>query len=157
VKTKAELDAANQWHTYQKGWVDGSHVRAMNPVCTGNDNLLIRAAYNYGYTDGRTARNEAMQKAALRYGYEPSILRLMDNFDRRVSGLVGDRPVRVDGTRVEVFNIDPKEQLGVLRKLHSIRQEIEDFYGDSVSVIFHTRAESKRLYAEFIEQFNKGT
>lgn len=78
MKTQAEIDAANQWQAYQRGWTAGAAVRAMDPAATGHTNFLIRDAYGQGYTDGRHARNQAMHAAAHKYNYEISVLRLMD-------------------------------------------------------------------------------
>jgi hypothetical protein len=76
MKTKQEIDAANQYGAYQQGWVAGAKVSAMDPKITGHDNELIKAAYEQGYNDGRVARQTAMQKAADKYGHRLSILRL---------------------------------------------------------------------------------
>lgn len=78
MKTQAEIDAANQYHAYQKGWIAGACVRAMDPAAAHHADPLIRAAYNQGYADGRRTRNLAMQMAATKYGHTLSVLRLMD-------------------------------------------------------------------------------
>lgn len=74
----ADPDAANQWQSYRKGWVAGAGSKAMDPVFLTHTNEKIRVAYEQGYTDGRLAINAAMTKAADRYRYRPSILRLCD-------------------------------------------------------------------------------
>jgi hypothetical protein len=51
---------------------------------------------------------------------------------------------------LEVFNADSGEQRDILRRLRPIRSEIEPIVGGAVIVIFHTRNESARLYADFI-------
>jgi hypothetical protein len=71
----ADPDAGNQWQSYRKGWVAGASSKPLDPVFTGHTNEKIRVAYEQGYTDGRLAINAAMQKAADRYRYRPSILR----------------------------------------------------------------------------------
>ena len=76
MKTQKEIDAANQFGAYQQGWAAGAAVRAMDPKTTGHANELIKAAYDQGYSDGRVARQTAMQKAADKYGHRPNILRL---------------------------------------------------------------------------------
>lgn len=76
MKTEKEIDAANQYAAYQKGWAAGAATRAMDPAVTGHSNELIRLAYEQGYADGRIARQSALQKAADKYGHRPSILRL---------------------------------------------------------------------------------
>ena len=79
MKTQAEIDAANQYAAYQQGWVAGAAFRAMDPKATEHTNVLIRHAYNDGYTDGRHARSQAMHAAAQKYNHTISVLRLMDN------------------------------------------------------------------------------
>jgi hypothetical protein len=81
---------------------------------------------------------------------------------RRISSLLSGRPVRwaqdvvgdYDGRdrTLEVFNADPTEQGDLFRRLRPIRKEMEACAGGPVIVIFHTRAESVRLYSEFVEQ-----
>jgi hypothetical protein len=60
------------------------------------------------------------------------------------------RPVRLNGNTLEVFDVDAKEQLPIQKKLREVLKEI----GDSrVTVIFHTRGETQRLYADFVNNF----
>jgi hypothetical protein len=85
-----------------------------------------------------------------------------DDLVRRISDLFNARPVRwaqnVTGDyegrdrTLEVFNADPAEQADLFRRLRPIRKEMEAFAGGPVIVIFHTRAESARLYSDFIKQ-----
>jgi len=51
---------------------------------------------------------------------------------------------------LEVFNADAGEQRDLLRRLRPIRSELGLIVGGAVIVIFHTRSESARLYADFI-------
>ena len=74
-------EAANQYHSYHKGWVAGAGSKAMDPVFTAHANEKIRLAYEQGYQDGRLALNKAMQKVADNYRYRPSVLRLCDVAD----------------------------------------------------------------------------
>lgn len=74
----ADPDAGNQYHSYHKGWVAGAASRAMDPVFLTHTNEKIRMAYEQGYQDARIALNVAMQNAADRYRYRPSVLRLCD-------------------------------------------------------------------------------
>jgi plasmid stabilization system protein ParE len=85
-----------------------------------------------------------------------------DEILERVTGLLGDRPVRwaepgqfigdFDGRErtLEVFNADASEQRELLRSMRPIRDELETVAGGPVVVIFHTRAESARLHASFV-------
>jgi hypothetical protein len=75
-----------------------------------------------------------------------------------VSRLLGGRPARwavgvigdYDGRErtLDVFNADASEQLNLLRLLRPVRAEFERVAGGPILVIFHTRAETKRLYPE---------
>jgi len=85
-----------------------------------------------------------------------------DDLIRRISDSLSGRPVRwardvvgdYDGRdrTLEVFNADPAEQGDLFRRLRPVRKEMEAFAGGPVIVIFHTRAESARLYSGFVEQ-----
>ena len=85
-----------------------------------------------------------------------------DALARRISDLLRGRPVRwarnavgdYDGRdrTLEVFNADAGEQRELFRALRPIRQEMEAVAGGPVIVIFHTRAESARLYSDFVRQ-----
>ena len=87
-----------------------------------------------------------------------------DELVSRLVRLFGDRPVRwggppqtlgdFDGNErtLEVFNADAREQLELLRRLRPLRGELESAAGGPVLVVFHTRAESARLYGELVEQ-----
>ena len=81
MKTQEQIDAANQYKTYRKGWVEGASTKATDPVATGHENVLIRDAYNLGYKHGQVARDAAAEFASERYGYEPQILRLQGDAD----------------------------------------------------------------------------
>lgn len=78
MKTPEQLDAANQYSAYWKGWTAGACVRAMDPAVAGHADKLLRDAYNQGYHDGGVARNDAMLLASERYGHVPNILRLAE-------------------------------------------------------------------------------
>jgi hypothetical protein len=49
---------------------------------------------------------------------------------------------------IEVFGIDAELQLGALRALRPIMPGLEEAAGGPIVVIFHTVAETKRLYPE---------
>lgn len=78
----------------------------------------------------------------------------------RVSDLLEGRPTRwMPGSRavgdydgrertLEVFEADPREQLDLLRRLRGVRPEIEQAIGGPLVVLFHTSAETQRLYPE---------
>lgn len=73
-----DVDAANQYQSYMKGWRHAAATKAMDPVFTGHANKLIVEAYNLGYRDGGVAKQHAYETASALYGYEPSILRLAE-------------------------------------------------------------------------------
>jgi len=76
----------------------------------------------------------------------------------KVSRLFGGRPARwavgvigdYDGRErtLDVFLADAADQLELLRLLRPSRAEFERVAGGPIIVIFHTRAETKRLYPE---------
>lgn len=80
----------------------------------------------------------------------------------RVSELLNGRPVRwarnvvgdYDGRdrTLEVFNADPREQRELLRWFRPVREELETAVGGPIIIVFHTRSESARLYADFVTQ-----
>jgi len=53
---------------------------------------------------------------------------------------------------LEIFNADAGEQRDLIRRLRSVRTELEQVAGGPVVIVFHTRKESARLYADYIEQ-----
>ena len=71
-----EIDDGNRYGAYRAGWLDGSSVRMMKEVFTKNSDQGIVDEYNAGYTDGRDARNGALNAAAKRIGFTPSVLRI---------------------------------------------------------------------------------
>lgn len=70
----------------------------------------------------------------------------------RVAALVR-KPVRLRGHVLEVFYADAEEQLCLARKLCEVVQEVLEISGQCVVLMFHTRAESLRLHADFIDNF----
>lgn len=73
------VDAANQYQSYMRGWKHAASTKAMDPVFTEHSNELIVEAYNRGYSDGSAAKQRAYETASATYGYEPSILRLAES------------------------------------------------------------------------------
>lgn len=76
MKTDDEIDAANRYHAYHRGWAAGAGSRAIDERVIEHADEAIRVAYALGYEDGRVARQTAMQKAGDRYKHRPNILRL---------------------------------------------------------------------------------
>jgi hypothetical protein len=62
------------------------------------------------------------------------------------SGAVGD----YDGRErtLEVFEANPREQLDLLRRLREVRPELEQAIGGPLVIVFHTSAETERLYPD---------
>jgi hypothetical protein len=87
---------------------------------------------------------------------------LREELLRRISDLLGGRPVcwarnvigDYDGRQrtLEVFNADPVEQRDLFRQLRAVRKDMEAQADGPVIVIFHTRVESNRLYADFVRR-----
>ena len=83
-----------------------------------------------------------------------------EQIPERVSDLLEGRPTcwmpssravgDYDGRErtLEVFEADPREQLDLLHRLREIRPDIEQAIGGSLVVLFHTSAETQRLYPE---------
>lgn len=78
-KTAEQIDAANRYESYMRGWRDGAVITAMRPefieLAPG---APLRMSYEDGYRDGRAARSAASQYATRVTGHEPTILRLQD-------------------------------------------------------------------------------
>jgi hypothetical protein len=78
----------------------------------------------------------------------------------RVSDLFEGRPARwvpaakavgdYDGRErtLEVFEADAREQRDLLRRLRGVRPELERAIGGPLVIVFHTVAETQRLYPE---------
>lgn len=79
LHTPSEIDAANRYHSYRKGWQHGAATRAMGPEFTGHVDDGIREAYLLGYQDGRSELAKALQTAQQRYGHTPTVLRTQDD------------------------------------------------------------------------------
>lgn len=63
------------------------------------------------------------------------------------------RPVRICGNTLEVFDTDAKEQLPIQKKLRDLLKEVWKISGSCVTIIFHTRGETRRLYSDFVDSF----
>lgn len=75
----------------------------------------------------------------------------------RVRVLVDNRPVRWRLGRIEefvatldIFNADVDDQMVFMRRLRDVRPELDAAVGGAVIVMFHTRKESRRLYADVL-------
>jgi hypothetical protein len=92
------------------------------------------------------------------------MIMIREDIPKQVSALLGGRPVRwvprdrllvdFDGSMrtLEVFNADPGEQRELLRALRPHRPALEAAAGGPIVVIFHTVAESRRLYSGFLAE-----
>lgn len=79
MKTEAEIEAANTYHSFMRGWAAGAGGNAMDPRFTAKpEGDALRAAYEQGYASGRVARAGASKQASKSSGYTPSILRTQD-------------------------------------------------------------------------------
>ena len=63
------------------------------------------------------------------------------------------RPVRLHGHTLEVFDVDAKDQLPIQKKLHQGLQEVLEISASCMTIIFHTRGETRRLYSDFVDSF----
>ena len=81
-----------------------------------------------------------------------------------VSALLDGRPTRwaepvmdYDGRErtLEVFLADAAEQRDMLRRLRPVRSDLQRAAGGPLVIVFHTRAESGRLYADFLDDWRR--
>lgn len=70
-----DIDAANRYQAYIKGWKCGAKGSTPDPAATGHADRGISSAYRLGVADGHLAFNAAATDAAKRFSYEPSPLR----------------------------------------------------------------------------------
>lgn len=78
----------------------------------------------------------------------------------RIAELVGGRKLRwlpgnsatgdYDGRArtLEIFDVEARDQRAVLRRMGSIRGEVESLIGGPLVIIFHTPAETARLFPQ---------
>lgn len=81
-----------------------------------------------------------------------------------VSERLDRRPVRwgqglgdFDGHErtLEIFEADAREQRALLRALRPWREALDQAADGPVVIVFHTRAESRRLYREFVDRWHR--
>ncbi len=75
-RTKDDIDAANKYHTWCRGWRDGAGMRPMRPDHSAHPTL--GTTYDEAYAGGQQAARDMAAVAAARFGYTPSILRTAD-------------------------------------------------------------------------------
>ena len=75
AQMKRDIDRSNQFHSYMRGWKNGSCHNAKDPVFTEHETRALAAAYLRGYKAGQRAVAEAGTWASKRYRHTPSILR----------------------------------------------------------------------------------
>lgn len=67
---------ADLYYQYWFGFTHGAASRGIDRERWNHMHTEMARAYQDGFADGRNAREKAGKKAAKRYGYKPSILRL---------------------------------------------------------------------------------
>jgi hypothetical protein len=67
--------AANLYHSYRRGWLDGAASRRKDPKFLHHPMPSLFLAYDKGYDDAGIAKDKALRGAMAAYGHEPSILR----------------------------------------------------------------------------------
>lgn len=72
-QTQAEIDAADKYHTWVRGWIDGTHASVKRETCAKHPTL--GPTYEDGYAAGRKSRAETLAMAAQHFGHKPRILR----------------------------------------------------------------------------------
>lgn len=73
TRTREQIDAANKYHTWIRGWRDGATGRAKRPDHANHPTL--GTTYNEAYMAGIHAAGAMSTEAAKRFGHVPSILR----------------------------------------------------------------------------------
>lgn len=82
-RSREEIDAANKYHTWCRGWRDGAGMRAMR-----EDHLVhptLGTTYSEAYAAGQAAARVMAEQASARFGYTPSILRTASTETNRTS------------------------------------------------------------------------
>lgn len=76
-RSPEEIDAANKYHTWVRGYRDGfgSLAKRKDHI----DHPKFGAVYLEAYDAGHDAGNKMREEAATRFGYVPSVLRGDDN------------------------------------------------------------------------------
>lgn len=69
-KNQAEIDAANRYESYRRGWKQGAAQKAADKVFLTHTNKGIAEAYSQGYADGFGACSDALKSAAAEYGID---------------------------------------------------------------------------------------
>lgn len=67
--------AANLYHSYRRGWLDGAASRRKDPRFMHHPMPSLFLAYDKGHDDAIIAKDKALRNAMATYGHEPSILR----------------------------------------------------------------------------------
>lgn len=71
-KRRDTTKAANAYHSYMRGWRDGSSTTAMrsefDQIGRDTDRAYMREAYEAGYNDGGIAKSRASRRASRSYG-----------------------------------------------------------------------------------------
>lgn len=73
-----QIEAANLYHSYMRGWRDGATASAKRPEFETHADAEIREAYADGLNFGYASREVAVSRARIAYGHVPSILRAQD-------------------------------------------------------------------------------
>ena len=69
----------DRYMQYRTGWIDGAKASAMNPALSNHADNEFAQDYITGYGEGYKDRMEMGRKAAKRFGYDPSPLRLLES------------------------------------------------------------------------------
>jgi hypothetical protein len=75
TRTQEEIQAANLYHSYTRGWRDGAGWKAMRREFEVHPDETLIAAYREGYEAGSKASGAAHEEAGKKYSYQPDILR----------------------------------------------------------------------------------
>lgn len=71
-RTPEQIEAANRFHSYMRGWQDGAAMRSKREEFRAH---RLEEIYERGYGDGVAAFGMASASAGAAYEHRPSILR----------------------------------------------------------------------------------
>jgi hypothetical protein len=78
-RSEEEIDAANKYHTWCRGWRDGAGMRPMRE--NHSTHPTLGATYDEAYACGQQEARDMAAIASARFNYTPSVLRTAETND----------------------------------------------------------------------------
>lgn len=85
-RTPEQIDAANRYHTWVRGYRDGFGSLAKRK--DHEQHPTLGDVYREAYEAGHVAGNQMRTEAAARFGHEPSILRAVETLENATNQAV---------------------------------------------------------------------